>query len=107
MLIYKFLNNLQYYKTKYSQTCLYGHLYQAVTCIKRSPFSCPDIEQFISMEPLLRGHLSYKATFSLSQRWPLNTGLTVQLHFHSCLLQKNVCENIPVLHIPPKAQWVR
>ena len=27
--------------------------------------------------PLLRGHLSYKATFSLSQRWPLNTGLTI------------------------------
>ena len=27
--------------------------------------------------PLLRGHLPYKVTFSLSQRRPLNTGLTV------------------------------
>jgi hypothetical protein len=25
-----------------------------------------------------KGHLSYKATFSWSQRWPLNIGLTVQ-----------------------------
>ena len=29
------------------------------------------------IERLLRGDLSYKATFSLSQGWPLNTGLTV------------------------------
>ena len=49
----------------------------AVTCIKRSPFSCPVIENFIWIEPLLRGHLSYKASFSVSQRWPLNTGLTI------------------------------
>ena len=49
----------------------------AVTCIKRSHFSCPVIENFIWIEPLLRCHLSYKATFSLSQRWPLDTGLTV------------------------------
>jgi hypothetical protein len=35
-----------------------------VTCIKRSPFSCPVIEKFICIEPLLRGHTSYKATFS-------------------------------------------
>ena len=48
-----------------------------VTCIKRSPFSCPVIESSIWIEPLLRGHLSYKATFSLSQRWPLKRGLTV------------------------------
>ena len=34
-----------------------------VTCIKRSPFSCPVIENFIWIEPLLRGLLSYKATF--------------------------------------------
>ena len=27
----------------------------------------------------LRGHLSYKITFSMSQRWPLNTGLTVSI----------------------------
>jgi len=49
----------------------------AVTCIKR-PISCCVVEHFIWIEPLLRGHLSYKATFSLYQRsWPLNTGLTV------------------------------
>ena len=42
--------------------------FHAVTCIKRSPFSCPVIENFIRIKPILRGHLSYKATFSLSQR---------------------------------------
>jgi hypothetical protein len=60
----------------YSQTCLCGHPYWAVTCIKRSPFSCPVTENFIWIEHLLRGHLAYKTNFSLSQRWPLNTGLT-------------------------------
>ena len=39
------------------------------------------MEHFISIEPLLRGHLSYKATFSLFQRWPLNTGLTIYLKY--------------------------
>jgi hypothetical protein len=53
-----------------------SHLYKAVTCIKRSPFSCPVVEHFIWIDPLLRGSLSYKATLSLSKRWPLNTGLT-------------------------------
>ena len=43
----------------------------------KSPFSCPVIENFVWIEPLLRGHLSYKATFYLSHRWLLNTGLTV------------------------------
>ena len=61
----------------YSQTCPCGNLYQAVTCIERSPFSCPVIENFIWIEPLLKGHLSYKTTFTLSQRWPPNTGLTI------------------------------
>ena len=61
----------------YSRTCPCGHLYYVVTCLKRSPFSCPAIEHFIWIKPLLRGHLSYKATFTLFQRWPLNTGLTV------------------------------
>jgi hypothetical protein len=42
----------------YSQTCRWGHLYWAVTCIKRSLFSFPVIENFIWIEPLLRGHLS-------------------------------------------------
>ena len=31
----------------------------------------------IQQSPVLRGHQSYKAIFSLSQRWPLNTGLVV------------------------------
>ena len=48
-----------------------------VTCIKRSLFSCLVIENFIWIETLLRGHLSYKAIFPLSQWWPVNTGLTV------------------------------
>jgi len=68
---------LQGHSSKYSQTCPCGHLYLAATCIKRSPFSCPVIDNFIWIEPLLRGHLSYKATFSLSNRWPLNSGLIV------------------------------
>jgi len=56
-----------------------------VTSIKQSPvrkgqyFSCFVIENFIWIEPVLRGHLSYKATFSLSKRWPLDTGLTVYI----------------------------
>ena len=55
-----------------SQTWPWGHL-QVVTCIKRQLLSCP----VIWIEPLLKGHLSYKATCSLSQSWPLNTVLTV------------------------------
>ena len=49
-----------------------------VTCIQRPPFSCSVMENFKWIEPLLRGHPSYKAIVSLSQWWPLNTGLTVQ-----------------------------
>ena len=49
----------------------------AVTCIKRSPFPRPVMEYFISIEPLLSGHLSYQATFSLPPKRPLNIGLTV------------------------------
>ena len=41
----------------------------AVTCIKMSPFSFPVIENFICIEPLLRGQLSYKATFSSCDLW--------------------------------------
>jgi hypothetical protein len=49
------------------------------TSMKQSPFSSPVIENFMWIEPLLRGYLSFKASFSLSQWWPLNTGLTVCL----------------------------
>ena len=52
----------------------------AITSIKQSLFSCPVIENFIGIEPILRGYLSYKATFSMSQSWPLNTVLTVLVH---------------------------
>jgi len=45
----------------YSQTCSCGHIYLAVTCIKRSPFSCPVIENIIWIEPLLRGHQSFRS----------------------------------------------
>ena len=50
---------------------LSSQLYWKVTFF----LSCIDI--FIWIEPLLTGHLSYKATVSVSQWWPLNTGLTV------------------------------
>ena len=47
-----------------------------VTSIKQSlVLKGPVIINFIYIQPLLRGHLSYKITFSLYQRWPLNTGL--------------------------------
>jgi hypothetical protein len=61
----------------------------AITSIKQSPvfkghlFNCPVIEDFIWIELLLRVRLSYKAMFSLSQKWPLNTCLTV---FITCVL---------------------
>jgi hypothetical protein len=63
----------------YSQTCSC-----VVTSIKQSPVLKDHlllvvIENFIWIEPLLRGHLSYKAIFSMSQKWPLNTGLTVHV----------------------------
>jgi hypothetical protein len=70
----------------------------AVTSIKQSPvfkghlfLSYPVIENFIWIEPLLRGHLSYNATFSLSQRWPLNTGLTLLLIFIKAVSIPLIC----------------
>ena len=45
----------------YTSPC--SHLYIAVIDIKRSPLSCPLIQHFIWIEPLLRGHLFYMATF--------------------------------------------
>lgn len=35
----------------------------AVTCSKKSSFSCPFIENVISIEPLLIGQLPYKTIF--------------------------------------------
>ena len=57
----------QVYINIYNQTCPYVHLCLAVICIKRSLFFAV-IDNFTLIEPLLRGHLSYEATFSLSQR---------------------------------------
>jgi hypothetical protein len=41
-------------------------------------YSC--LRKFIWIEPLLGGHPSYKATIYLSQRWPLNTGLSIYVY---------------------------
>jgi hypothetical protein len=43
----------------------------AVTSIKRSTFSCPIIENSIWIEPLLRGHLSYKISIFCPRGDPL------------------------------------
>ena len=57
---------------------------RVVTSIKRSPVSSPVIENFIWIGPLLRSHLFYKATFTLSQSWPFNIGLTVLVFDNRC-----------------------
>ena len=93
-----------FYSTHYRQSYQCGHLYWAVTCIKRSSFSYHVIENFTWIEPFLKGHQSYTATFSLSQRWPLNTDLTVcydflpQLGMINIIVLLNECFDInPVL----------
>ena len=48
---------------------LCSHLYFKIT------ISCFVIAYFIWIEPLLKDRLSYRATFCLYQRWPLNTDL--------------------------------
>jgi hypothetical protein len=53
--------NRSHSKKKNKYTVKPAHV---VTCIKRSDLSCPVIESFIWIEPVLREHLSYKATFS-------------------------------------------
>ena len=64
----------------------------AVTSIKQSPVLKSHLFLVLSwinviwLESLLRGHLSYKATFSLSKPWPLNTGLTVHVCHHRTYL---------------------
>ena len=61
------------------QTCQNQHISWIIDN-SHSPFKRWDTcEYFIWIEPFIRGHLSYKTTFSLSQRsWPLNTCLTVR-----------------------------
>jgi hypothetical protein len=42
-------------------------------------FLCPHSYCFFTwIEIIIRGHLSYKTTFTLTQMWPLNTSLTAQ-----------------------------
>ena len=42
----------------YSQTCLCGHLYLGITCLKQPPFLGPFNQNKSANEPVLRGHLS-------------------------------------------------
>jgi hypothetical protein len=62
--IYWYGNRYYYIESFYSHTCPCSHLYSAVICIKMSHFSLAVIENFIWIEPLLRGNLFYKATVS-------------------------------------------
>ena len=78
---------------------LSSHLYE------KSPFSCPVIENVIWIEHFVRGHLSYKAIFSLSQRWPLNTGLTVY-NYVSNSVKKNYDKQIILPIIRFHHKWV-
>ena len=89
---------------------------KAVACIKRSPFYCPVIENVIWIEPLLRSHLSYQATFYVSHKWPLNTRLTVYIlnffilaDIYSYQFYKTVCTKHWLLlkYIHNLYLWVR
>ena len=77
--------------------------------LKGHLFSCPVIEKVIRIELLLRGHLFYKATFSLSQRWPLNTGLTVfTLYLNSkkeVFNMQEVWHSTNTLHTMSQSVW--
>jgi hypothetical protein len=67
-----------------------GHesFYFAYTVI----FSCSAIENFTWIEIIIRGHLSYKTTFTLTQMWLLNTSLTALWTLStSNLLVTNFC----------------
>jgi hypothetical protein len=71
------------------------------------------LANFIWLKPFLRGHLSYKATFSLSQRWPLNTGMTVvswnprasyEMWFHNWY-RRNKCKLSYQKHVSLSQYW--
>jgi hypothetical protein len=72
--IYYCKNTCAYLRLKQS----WGHLYLKQSSVFKGHLfmSCLCHRKFIWIELLLRGHLSYKTTLALSQRWPLNTGLT-------------------------------
>ena len=79
------LRNTRYTLWNHWQYCLSIHnqiqfdLHMWWPLLNGQFFSLPVIDNFLWIEPLLRGDLSYKATFSLYQRWHLNTGLTVHI----------------------------
>ena len=80
-----------------------------VTSFKQSPFSCPAIEKFIWNEPLLRDHLSYKATFCLSQRWPgplLQAWLCFNSYFYYYNYEAWMTASLLVLHICHLQKWI-
>ena len=70
------VSSRKYLEYNLTTVCLQSNLIMWSPLLKCHLF-CPIVENFIWIKPLLRGHLSYKATSYLSQRWPLNAGLTV------------------------------
>ena len=60
-----------------------------IDCIKKSRLSCTVTDKCIWIKDILRNHLSCEATFPLSKRWPLNTGLT-NTHFGS----RSICSEM-------------
>ena len=69
-----------------------------VTFIKRTPFNCPVIENFIWIKPLLRGHLSWKTFFFLRLHFDLL--IQVWLYYYTeCLIVQVICQNITVPNI--------
>ena len=61
----------------------------AVTCIKRSPFSYPVIENFIWIEPLLRGHLFFVPKMTSWYRFQ-------HAHSHTAV---RVSRRIKIMHV--------
>ena len=63
--------------TQYSSPILYGHSHQRPLPLKatltkgypliRPDFRCTEIVKYYKIIPLLRGHISYKVTFSLQK----------------------------------------
>jgi hypothetical protein len=79
MSLYGFQLSVKFLSQVYIFDCQESLKLTVVFCINRSPFSCSVIEIFILIEPLLRGHLYLKITFSLSQMYSLNTCFTVYM----------------------------
>ena len=88
----------------YSETCQCGHLYQADTCINQTHllkghlFLVLSLNISYELQHFYWGHLSYKATFSLSQRWPLDTGLTVFIYW-VYYVNSHLCNSVNCLMV--------